>query len=262
MHAAIHTISALCRREMTKFVRDRSRLIGAIAQPLGFWLVLGLGFQGAFQMPDSMASNVGYIEFLFPGIIALVILFTAIFSTISIVEERQSGFLQAALVAPTPRSALVVGTALGGTLLATAQAVLFLGAMPVVGLPFHLMGLLFAIGICFITGLAFTALGFSIAWRMTSTRGFHAIMNLFLLPLWLLSGALFPLEGASPLLRWLMWINPVSYAVSGIRHGLYGLQEAPSVLATSGVCTAVTVGFAALMIGLAVYTVRQPLFGE
>jgi ABC-2 type transport system permease protein len=256
----LQTVAALCWREMIKFIRDRSRVIGALVQPLGFWLLLGLGFQGTFQMPSGVTGSVGYIEFLFPGIIALVILFTAIFSTISIVEERQSGFLQAALVAPAPRSALVMGNALGGTLLATVQAVLFLFAVPAVGLPVDLGGLAFVVAICFLTGLAFTAMGFSIAWRMDSTRGFHAIMNLFLLPLWFLSGALFPIEGASPLLRWLMWINPVSYGVSGIRHGLYGLQDAPAVLATPGICLLVTAAFAALMIGFAAYTVRQPLF--
>lgn len=262
LHVSLRTVWALCTREIVKFVRDRSRLFGAIAQPLGFWLLLGLGFQGTFRMPVEAAGGLGYIEFLYPGIIALMILFTAIFSTISIVEERQSGFLQAALVAPTPRTALVFGNALGGTLLSTAQALLFLLALPLVGLTFHTAGLGFVVLISFITGLAFTALGFTIAWRMSSTRGFHAIMNLFLLPLWFLSGAMFPIEGASPVLRWLMVVNPVSYAVSGIRHGLYGFDGAPAVLASPAACLAVTVGFAVVMMGIAVATVRRPLFGS
>lgn len=259
-YVSLRTVWALCTREIVKFVRDRSRLVGAIAQPLGFWLLLGLGFEGTFRMPMDAAGGLGYIEFLYPGIIALMILFTAIFSTISIVEERQSGFLQAALVAPTPRTALVFGNALGGTLLSTAQALLFLAAMPLVGLTAHAAGLGFVVLISFVTGIAFTALGFTIAWRMSSTRGFHAIMNLFLLPLWFLSGAMFPVEGAAPILRGLMVINPVSYAVSGIRHGLYGLEEAPATLASPAVCLAVATGFAAVMIGIAVGTVRQPLF--
>jgi ABC-2 type transport system permease protein len=259
---ALQTISALCAREIIKFVRDRSRLIGAIVQPLGFWLLLGLGFQGTFRMPMDTAGGLGYIEFLYPGIIALMILFTAIFSTISIVEERQSGFLQAALTAPTPRTALVFGNALGGTLLSTAQAILFLVAVPLVGLALHAAGLAFVVLISFITGLAFTALGFTIAWRMDTTRGFHAIMNLFLLPLWFLSGAMFPVDGASPLLRWLMVANPVTYAVSGIRHGLYGFESAPATLASPLGCLAVTVGFAIVMMGVAVFTVRRPLFGD
>jgi ABC-2 type transport system permease protein len=97
---------------------------------------------------------------------------------------------------------------------------------------------------------------------METTRGFHAVMNLFLLPLWFLSGAMFPVEGAAPLLRWLMVVNPVTYAVSGIRHGLYGFEAAPAALASPLVCLAVTAGFAAVMMVIAVVTVQRPLFGD
>lgn len=257
---ALSTIAALSAREIIKFVRDRSRVLGAFIQPIAFWLLLGLGFAGTFQMPGETLAGIGYMEYLFPGIIALVILFTAIFSTISVVEERQSGFLQATLIAPTRRTALVFGNALGGTLLATLQAILFLLALPLIGLAFTFSGVGMVILISVLTGLAFTALGFAIAWRIDSTRGFHAVMNLFLLPLWFLSGALFPLEGAATVLQWLIVINPVSYAVSGIRHGIYGLSGAPATLADPLVCVLVTGGFAAVMIGLAVWTVRRPLF--
>jgi ABC-2 type transport system permease protein len=243
---------------MLKFVRDRSRVLGAIAQPLALWILLGLGFQNTFQPPGGVGES--YVSFLFPGILALVLLFTAIFSTISIVEERTSGFLQAVMVAPTPRPALVFGTVLGGTLLATVQALLFLVALPLVGLSPGGGGIGMVAAICLTTSLAFTALGFAIAWRMDTTRGFHAVMNLFLLPLWFLSGAMFPAEGAAPVLQWLVWGNPVSYAVSGLRHGLHGFSAETATLAGPVVCLAVTGGFAALMIGLAVWQVRQPFF--
>ncbi|MFB6248673.1 MAG: ABC transporter permease, partial [Salinibacter sp.] len=114
MHA-LRTIGALTGREMRKFVRDRSRVLGALAQPLALWVLLGLGFQGTFR-PVQPGVETSYIAFLFPGILALVLLFTAIFSTISVVEERTSGFLQAVLVAPASRTALVFGVTLGGTL--------------------------------------------------------------------------------------------------------------------------------------------------
>ena len=117
-------LRALWLREITKFLRDRSRLVGALIQPLGFWVLLGLGFYGTFQMPG--ADDVGYLEYLYPGIIALILLFTAIFSTISVVQERQEGFLQATLVAPVPRLTIVLGLVSGGTTLAVAEAVLFL----------------------------------------------------------------------------------------------------------------------------------------
>lgn len=240
-------------------MRDRSRVAGALLQPLGFWLLLGLGFQGAFQMPGGRGT--GYLEFLFPGIVMLVVLFTAIFSTISVVEERREGFLQAALVAPVPRIGLALGNALGGTLLAAAQALLFLLAAPLAGLPVTMGGLIFALGVCVLTGLAFTALGFAVAWQMESTRGYHAVMNFLLLPLWLLSGAPFPAEGAAPVLRWLIYLNPVSYAVSGLRQALYGFSAAaPEALAAPGVCLAATAAFAVLMLALAARQVRRPLF--
>ncbi|MFP4227228.1 MAG: ABC transporter permease [Salinivenus sp.] len=254
----LRTIGALTGREILKFVRDRSRVLGAVAQPLALWLLLGLGFQGTFQVPGGGAGDIGYVEFLFPGILALVLLFTAIFSTISVVEERASGFLQAVLVAPTSRVALVLGNALGGTLLATGQALLFLLALPLLNVTPTLGGLALLAAICMLTGLAFTALGFAIAWRMDTTRGFHAVMNLVLLPLWFLSGAMFPVEGAAPVLQGLVWANPVSYAVSGLRHGLY--EGTTMTLAGPTVSLAVTAGFAVLMIGLAVWQVKQPFF--
>ncbi len=254
-------VAALWKREIIKFARDRSRLIGALAQPLGFWLLLGLGFQRTFQMPVATATEVGYMEFLFPGIIALILLFTAIFSTISTVEERKSGFLQAALVAPTPRTALVLGNTLGGTTLAVVQAALFLLLLPLIGLPFHLVGLLLVLLTSLLTGLAFTALGVLIAWRMETTRGFHAIMNLVLLPMWFLSGSFFPAEGAAPLLRWVMYLNPVTYAVSALRQALYWPAAAPVAAAPLWVCLLVSAAFAVVMLALAVATVRRPLFG-
>lgn len=256
MPKATYAVAALWRREVIKFVRDRSRLVGALAQPLGFWLLLGLGFQQTFRMPAGTAE-VGYMEFLFPGILALILLFTAIFTTISLVEERKTGFLQAVLVSPAPRWALVLGNTLGGTTLAVAEAGLFLLLLPVLGLTPTVAGVLLVLLVGLLTGLAFTALGFIIAWRMDSTRGFHAVMNLFLLPLWFLSGAAFPAEGASPVLRVVMQLNPVSYAVSALRQALYLPEAAPVVLAPLPVCLLVSAALAAVLLALAVRTTKR-----
>lgn len=254
-------VRALWKRELLKFFRDRSRVVGALAQPFGFWILLGLGFQATFQMPSPAGESVGYLEYLFPGILAMVLLFTAIFSTISIVEERTAGALQGALTAPIPRTALVAGNALGGTTLATMQAGLFLLAAPLIGIPIGVGGFLLALAICFVAGLAFNALGFSIAWYMPSTRGFHSVMMLFLLPLWFLSGAFFPAEGAAPVLRYLMTINPVSYVVGGLRHAAYLPAEAPAVTWPLGLCLAITALFCLLTVSVAVRIVRRPLYG-
>ena len=256
----IYTLHALWKREIIKFIRDRSRVIGALAQPLVFWLLLGLGFQDTFSLPTETQQSVGYLEYLYPGILALMILFTAIFSTISIVEERKTGFLQAALVAPVSRIAFVLGTTLGGTTLALLQVVLLLLLLPLIMIVPSLTGLMVLLLSCFLLGISFTALGVSIAWSMNSTRGFHAIMNLFLLPLWLLSGAFFPYEGASPVLKWTLVINPVSYAVSAIRSSLYMPGPSPSELLPVPLCLLISALFAVLMIGFAALRIQRPLF--
>ncbi|MDX1531158.1 MAG: ABC transporter permease [Rhodothermales bacterium] len=256
---AVAVVRALWRREITKFLRDRSRLIGALVQPLGFWVLLGLGFYGSFQLPG--AAEVGYLEYLYPGIIALILLFTAIFSTISVVQERQEGFLQAALVAPVSRTAIVLGLVSGGTTLAVAEAALFLLLAPLVGLTPTLVGLGVVVLAAVLMALAFTALGFTIAWRLDTTRGFHAVMNLFLLPMWFLSGAFFPAAGVPAALRWVMWANPAYYGVAAVREGLYWPAEAPGLVMPLGLALGVAALFAVAMVGLAVHTVRRPLFG-
>lgn len=257
----MHAVAALWKREILKFVRDRSRLIGAMAQPLGFWLLLGLGFRDTFQLPNAPA-DIGYLEYLFPGILLLLVLFTAIFSTISIVEERQNGFLQAALVAPTPRFALVLGNTLGGTTLALLQAIPFLFLLPLIDLAPSVVGLGLALVFIIATGLAFTALGLIMAWRLETTRGFHAVMNVFLMPLWFLSGAVFPLEGAHPALQALMHANPVTYAVSGLRTALYLPQPDPLSVLALPYTLVISLVFAGLLLLLAAWTIRQPIYGK
>lgn len=255
-------LSALWRREILKFVRDRSRVVGALVQPLAFWVLLGMGFAGSFRMPGAAegAEAVGYAAFLLPGIVALVVLFTAIFSTISVVEERHSGFLQAALVAPVPRTRFALGTALGGATLALAQALLFFLAAPLVGIVPSLAGVAVLLVVAGLLALGFTALGIAIAWRTETTRGFHAVMMLLLMPLWFVSGAAFPAEGAAPVLRALVYANPVTYAVDALRHGLYLPGEVPLAVAPLWVSVAVTAGFAAAMLAFAVATVRRTLY--
>ncbi|MEM1041509.1 MAG: ABC transporter permease [Bacteroidota bacterium] len=253
-------LRALWWREITKFLRDRSRLAGALVQPLAFWVLLGLGFYGTFEMPGG--EGVGYLEYLYPGIIALILLFTAIFSTISIVTERQEGFLQAALVAPVPRTVVVFGLVSGGATLAVVEAVLFLFLAPLVGLGPGLLGLGVVLTATVAMALAFTALGFILAWRLETTRGFHAVMNLFLLPMWFLSGAFFPATGVPAALQWVMYLNPAFYGVAAIRQGLYLPGVAPGVELPLALTLGVSVAFAAGVLALAVWTVRRPLFAS
>ena len=241
----------LCWREIIRFARQRSRVTGAFAQPLVFWILLGGGLKASFR-PPGVPEGTSYVEYFYPGAIALVLLFTAIFSTISVVEDRQAGFLQGVLVAPVNRSTIVLGQALGGTTLALIQGMLFLLFAPAVGIPLSMLGVLAGVGVMFLIAFSLTCLGLLIAWRMDSTQGFHAIMNLILLPIWLLSGAFFPRSGVSPWLGWVMQVNPLTYGMAALRHSLYlgypaGVGEVPGLgasLLIAALFTIVTFVFA------------------
>lgn len=210
----------LWEREMVRFLRQRDRVIGALLTPVVFWLLLGFGLGKSFRMPGAPVSH-GYLEYFFAGTIVMILLFTAIFSTISVIEDRREGFLQGVLVAPVGRFALVLGKILGGTTLAVGQGLIFLLFAPLTGLTLSVPALLWLLVTMTLLAFALTGLGFVIAWRMSSTQGFHAIMNLFLIPLWLLSGAVFPDSGAPLVLGWVMRCNPVTYGVAVVRRGLY-----------------------------------------
>lgn len=203
-------IWTLARRELTAFLRQRSRVIGALVPPIVFWFLIGSGLGSSF-------SRTHYLHFFFPGTVMLIVLFTAIFSTISLIEDRKAGFLQGVLVAPSARGSIVFGKILGGTILALGHGGLFLALAPVSGVAIPIEGWPAALGLLVGASLALTALGFWLAWRLESSQGFHAIMNLLLIPMWLLSGALFPVSGASSWVVWLMRLNPLSHAVQAFQ---------------------------------------------
>src|SRR2546423_1084460 len=217
---------SLCQRELVRFLRQRHRIIGALATPIVFWLLIGGGMSHSFKS-DAATNGGGYMEFFFPGTILMILLFTAIFSTISIIEDRREGFLQSVLVAPVSRMSIVLGKVLGGTVLAFAQGLIVLLLGPLAGLKLTLPGFLAASGMMLIVAFALTALGFCIAWRMSSTQGFHAIMNLFLMPMWFLSGALFPANGAWWGLKWIMRVNPLTYGLAALRQALLHTTNGP-----------------------------------
>jgi ABC-2 type transport system permease protein len=213
-------VAALWEREIVRFFRQRSRVVGALVQPIVFWVLLGGGLSASFRPPGTPATT-GYLEYFFPGTIALVLLFTAIFATIAVVEDRRSGFLQGVLVAPVSRRNIVLGQALGGTTLAVVQGVLFLALAPLAGVPLTLTRIVATTGTMALVAFGLTNLGLVIAWRMESTQGFHAIMNLVLLPIWFLSGAFFPATNAPAVLRWVMQVDPLTYGLGALRASLY-----------------------------------------
>jgi ABC-2 type transport system permease protein len=260
-------VISLSQRELTRFLRQRSRLIGALATPVMFWILFGAGLHGSFQAPDWAAGTMTYREYFLPGIAALIVMFTAIFSAMSIIEDRHEGFLQGVLVAPVPRSALVLGKVLGGTVLAVVQALIFVGlgwGLNAVGITSDLAFSFSALSIVeltfFMAAIAFglTSLGFMLAWKLDSIQGFHAIMNVLLMPMWMLSGAFFP-AADSGLLAWLMWLNPLTYGVAGIRRLLYTgqIETGSHGLPSLGHCVLVVVVFGLISFAAAVGQARQ-----
>lgn len=248
---------SLWRREVVRFLRQRSRVVGALATPVVFWLLIGSGLGKSFRLPGQ-GESVNYLEYFFPGTVVMIVLFTAIFAMISVIEDRREGFLQGVLVSPAARSAIVWGKVLGSTTLAVGQAVLFLAVAPLAGVPLSWVAGLAACGVILILALALSALGLLIAWPMDSTQGFHAIMNLFLIPMWLLSGALFPAGGASAWVGWIMAINPLSYGVAGLRHALYlGSTPLDPGLPSLPLSVGVTMVFAVVMLLLAARVVGK-----
>jgi ABC-2 type transport system permease protein len=261
---------ALAWREIVRFLRQRNRVVGAVGQPIVFWLLFGVGMNQYFQVPGQRFSL-----YFVPGTIVLILLFTAIFATISIIEDRQEGFLQAVLVAPTPRGALVLGKVIGGSVLAVGQAVIFLGLALTLGITLSVAQALLLLLLMSVTAVGLTSLGFCLAWRLDSTQGFHALMNLLLMPMWLLSGAFFPVPQLTDQTRWaesamhlVMRCNPVTYAVSGVRQLMFltdlssGSKSDGLWLPTLSTCWWVTLGFSFAMFLLAARIARRPTQGD
>lgn len=251
-------VASLCRREVVRFYRQPSRIIGALASPLVFWLLIGSGLGSSFRHPAG-SDAMRYLEYFYPGTLLMILLFTAIFSSVSVIEDRREGFLQAVLVAPISRASIVLAKILGSTTLASAQGLLFLLLAPAAGIRPSGSGALLAVIMILPVAFALSGLGFLVAWPMESTQGFHSIMNLFLLPLWLLSGALFPAEGAVPALRWVIRANPLSYGLEGLRTGLYWEpHRAGDALPWFLLCLGVSIVFGAVSFGLAVAIAHRP----
>lgn len=250
--------STLWRREMVRFLRQRSRIIGALGTPLVFWLLVGGGLKQSFRLP-GVDSQMTYLEYSFPGAIVAILLFTAIFSMISIIDDRKEGFLQAVLVAPVSRASIALGKILGATTLAVGQALLFLALGRFADIRMGAMSIAAAFATMTLVAFALSGLGFVIAWRMESTQGFHAIMNLLLMPMLVISGAFFPPGGSAAWLRWIMLINPVTYGVTLLRWALYLDSPVPHPSLGGNLAAAwiVTIIFAGAMFGLSMLTVRR-----
>jgi ABC-2 type transport system permease protein len=217
--AGAPALLALTQRELIRFVRQPTRVFAAIGTPLLLWIFFGSGFAHSFSGRETGAT---YTAFLLPGMASLTVLFSSIFAAMSLIEDRHAGFLQSVLVSPAPRWAAVGAKIAGGTIIATAQGVLLLLLAPVLGLQPTAIGALLAVAALALISIGINGLGLAAAWRVDSTQGFHGVMNLVLMPMWLLSGSIFPISGAASWLRAIMMVNPLYWPTAALRYSLSG----------------------------------------
>jgi ABC-2 type transport system permease protein len=209
-------VYVICLREFKKFFREKSRLLGTLARPVLWLFVVGNGMNSLIR-PQAGFS---YLQFIFPGMIGMTILFSSIFSSISIVWDREFGFMKEMLVAPISRLSIVIGKALSGTLLSVAQAIIILILTPFLGIHLTLMQFIEVTAVSILVSFCITSMGILIAARLTSFDGFNIIMNFLVMPMFFLSGAMYPVSSMPPALRHLTHINPLTYGIDAFKHVL------------------------------------------
>jgi ABC-2 type transport system permease protein len=212
-------IAMLCQRDLTRFWRERAQLYGSLARTVVWLFLLGTGLRGAVTLP----GDVSYLSFIFPGMLAMAIIFTSLQSAISIIFDREFGFLKEIMVAPIPRTSVVIGKALAGGLIATVQGCIIFIFAPFVGVSLQPLNVLAAIGVMLVLGVGLTGLGLTISARMTSFEGFGTVNNFVVLPLYFLSGAQFPVHNVPDWMRVIIHLNPLYYGVELLRGLLIGL---------------------------------------
>jgi ABC-2 type transport system permease protein len=260
-------------RDLIRFWRDRARLVASLAQPLLYLLIFGTGLSsalsgasGTFAGSDS-AGGLTYVQFIFPGIIGMAVLFSAIFGAMSIVWDREFGFLKEVLVAPIDRSAVAIGKALGGATQAMIQGLVLLVLAPLIGLDLSLMMILALVPLTFVLAFSLSALGVAIASRMKSMQGFQMIMTFLMMPMFFLSGALFPLQGLPSWMNVLTRLDPAAYGMDPLRRVVLGSALPPDVVERMGLDlfgtvlpvpaeAAILLAFGALMLWIAIRNFR------
>lgn len=216
-HARV--IYTIWLREYTTFMREKIRIIAMIGQPLLYLAILGRGISTGMRL--TSAGQVDYIKYMYPGVIGMSILFTSIFSALSIIWDREFGFLKEVLVAPVSRWAVAIGKSFGGATVAMIQSVILIVMAPLVGIALTFGVVVKLLGLAFILSFAVTSLGIVIASRMASMQSFQMVMNFLVMPLYFLSGAMFPMATAPAWMKSLMTLNPLTYGVDAIRNVVF-----------------------------------------
>ena len=215
----LRAISIVWRRELIRFQRDRLRTITSLIQPLLFLLILGTGLSSLAR--GSLPSGINFKTFIYPGVLAMSVLFTAIFSAASIVWDREFGFLREMLVAPVSRASIVIGKCLGGATIATFQGIIMLALAGLAGVSYDPVLMLILVGEMLLLAFTLTAFGVMMAARITQFQAFMALTQMLVMPLFFLSGALYPLRGLPVWLSVLTRIDPLTYVVGPMRHAVF-----------------------------------------
>lgn len=271
--ATLRAIYIIWYRDVLRYWRDRLRLLASLAQPLLFLLIFGTGLSASLRGIGGGlggAPSINYVQFIYPGIIGMAVLFTSIFSAMSIVWDREFGFLKEVLVAPIDRSAIAIGKVLGGSTQAMVQGMILLVLAPIVGVTLTPLAVLELIPLIFVLAFALTTLGVALATGITSMQGFQAVMNFLMMPIFFLSGALFPLSNLPWWMTGLTRIDPAAYGIDPIRRVILGASGVPSAVTgrlglTVGGQTlpllaevGLLLAFGLVMLGIAIWSLRRP----
>ncbi len=243
---AANTVYTMWLREMLRFKRSKSRIIGSLATPLFFLVILGTAFNSSFEMRSGGQTNIG---FLAPGIIGMTILYSSLIGGVSIIWDREFGFLKEILIAPVPRFFVALGKALGGVTTAMIQGTLIMLIAFVIGVEYQsYLGMAASVGVMLLIGLGFIGLGIALASQIESHEGFQMIMTFITMPVLLLSGAFFRIGDLPSWLKTLVYLDPLTYGIMALRYTLMGETEIPI-----HICIAVLFLFAATTIGMGGY---------
>ncbi len=225
-------------REFKRFYRDRARLLSSMIRPLMWLLIMGLGIGGSMRFSGM---DIDYLPFITPGIIGMSILFTSLFSGVSVIWDREFGFLKEMLVAPISRVSIVVGKALGGATASVVQSIVILIVASLLGVQIAPHSVIWVLAMTVVISIGFVSLGVAIASMMDTMEGFSVIMNFLVMPMFMLSGALFPISNLPGSVSWIMYVNPMSYAVEVLRFIMMG---------TASMNTSISFGFVFLFSAL------------
>ncbi len=211
-----NAVYVLIARDFKKFIREKSRLVSTLARPL-IWLFL---VGGGMSRLVSPGIGISYIQFIFPGILGMTILFSSIFSSISIIWDKEFGLMKEILVAPVSRFSIVVGKALSGTIISVIQATIILLLFPFLGIKLSVMSVPYAIGVSFILAFCISSLGIILATFFESMESFSAIMNFIVMPMFFLSGAMYPVKNLPDILKWISKLNPLTFGIDALKHAV------------------------------------------